>query len=141
MNYEHLLVPVDPGDPDEEAIQTALALAAQHHAQTTLLYVIEAIDHSEDDDEIGRFYAELESRFRQKLSAIVLQYQQAGLPVRSEVVIGHRPREIIQYSATQSVDLIVMRSERVDLSRPDQRVTSVSHQVSLFCQCPVMLVK
>ena len=56
-------------------------------------------------------------------------------------MVGHGPREIVQYSATRAVDLIVMRSERVDLNRPYERVNTVSHQVSLFCQCPVMLVK
>jgi len=144
MQYRHLLVPLDFNDPGSTTLQTALDLAALHHAQTTLMYVIEAIDDSDDDDaenDIESFYAQLEADVREKVRAIAARFEQAGLSVRAEIVVGHGPREIVQYSATESVDLIVMRSERVDLTQPDRRVTSVSHQVSLFCQCPVMLVK
>lgn len=144
MHYRHLLVPLNFHDPGGTTLQTALDLASQHQAQTTLMYVIEAIDDSEDDDRengIQAFYAELEADIREKVGGIAARFEQEGLPVRAEIVVGHGPREIVQYSASESVDLIVMRSERVDLSQPDQRVTSVSHQVSLFCQCPVMLVK
>lgn len=143
MQYRHLLVPVDLMDPDQMTIETAMQLATQHKAQTTLMYVIEAIDADEDEDDNGlqSFYAELEAGIREHLATLSERFVAAGLSVQSEIVVGHGPREIVQYSASESVDLIVMRSHRVDLNRPFEKLTSVSHQVSLFCQCPVMLVK
>ena len=143
MRYQHLLVPVDFTAANTAALDAALDLAAQHRARTTLLHVIEAIDQAGDDDETGlhRFYAELEAGVREKLAELARRFEQAGLPVQMEIVVGRRVRDIVQYSATKSVDLIVMKSDRVDLNRPQEGWASVSHQVSIFCQCPVMLVK
>lgn len=144
MNYRHVLVPVYRSDPDQYAIEAAIEIAAHHRARTTLLYVIEAIsdcDEDEEGSEFDTFYAELEVGIRQKLSELAQRFRQAGLMVDVEIVVGHSPQEIIRYSATGAIDLIVMRSCRIDLSRPYENLMSVSHQVSLFCQCPVMLVK
>lgn len=144
MQYQHLLVPVGLNAPDCATIDTAFDLARQYGARTTLLYVIEAIHADDDeDDETGldAFFSELETNVRRKLASFVHRFEEAGLSVRVEVIVGHGPREIVQYSATTSVDLVVMQSERLDLNRPFENVSIASHQVSLFCQCPVMLVK
>lgn len=145
MQYRHLLVPVDLNDAAGPAIEAAFDLASRHHARTTLMYVIEAIDQradeEDDDDGSDEFFAELEVGVRRRMASLLARFEQAGLAVRAEVVIGHSPREIIQFSATEAVDLVVMRSERVDLNRPFEKINSVSHQVSLLCQCPVMLIK
>ena len=139
MPYQHLLVPIDWSDPDQRAPQAALELAAQHQAMTTLIYVIEAID--DDDEDLETFYAEAERRVRDRLQSVMQPFEQAGLSVRPEIVVGQKARTIVHYTAAQSVDLIVMSSERVDLQRPETALNSISHQVSLFCQCPVMLIK
>lgn len=143
MQYQHLLVPVDLAVPVSSAIETALNMATQHRAKTTLLYVIEAIDSAPDepDDEIDRFYAGIEASIQERLAEIARRFEAAGLPVDREVIVGHHVREIVQYSATRSVDLIVMDSQRVDPNHPGRAVASVSHQVSVFSQCPVMLIK
>jgi nucleotide-binding universal stress UspA family protein len=143
MRYGHVLVPVDLSDPDQHAIAAAIEIAALHKAKTTLMYVIEAIDVGDEDEgnEFDAFYAELEAGIRQQLLEFAEQFRQAGLEVDVEILIGHRPREIIRYSATGTIDLIVMQSHRIDLNRPYENLTSASHQVGLFCQCPVMLLK
>lgn len=140
MRYEHLLVPIDWSDRDQRALEAALEMAAQHQARTTLIYVIESIDAG-DEEELKSFYAEVEDSVRERLQTLVRRFQQAGLMARPEIVVGHKARTIVQYTATESVDLIVMQSERVDLQHPEQGLSSLSHQVSLFCQCPVMLIK
>ncbi|MFT5327009.1 MAG: nucleotide-binding universal stress UspA family protein [Planctomycetaceae bacterium] len=142
MQYQHLLVPVDIQESASSAIEAALEMAAQHRARTTLLYVIEAIDlANEPDDEISHFYSELEDSIRLKLAEVARRFEAAGLSVDQEIVIGHQVRDIVHYSATQSIDLIVMNSQRVDPNQPGRGVGSISHQVSVFCQCPVMLIK
>lgn len=142
MQYQHLLVPVDFREPVGSAIDAALEMAAQHRARTTLLYVIEAIDlANEPDDEISHFYSELEESIHSKLAEVARRFEAAGLSVEREVVIGHQVRDIVHFSATQSVDLIVMNSPRVDPNQPGREVGSISYQVSVFCQCPVMLIK
>ena len=129
MEYQHLLMPVDLNDPDLAAVDVAFELALQHRARTTLLH------------EIDSFYAELEASVRIRLEGIIHRFEQSALEAWPEIVVGHRACDIVQYSATQFVDLIIMRSRRVNLNHPHGALTSVSHQVSMFCQCPVMLVK
>jgi universal stress protein A len=144
MRYRHVLVPVDFTESVTSAIEAALEMAAQHQARTTLLHVIEEIDdgsNSDPDDDITRFYAEVESSVRDRLSELARRFQQAGLDVDQEIVVGRRVRTIVQFSATESVDLIVMRSRRADPRQPQQAIASVSHQVSVLSQCPVMLIK
>jgi nucleotide-binding universal stress UspA family protein len=140
MPYEHLLVPVDWSDPDQRALEAAIELALQHQARTTLMYVIEAID-ADDEDDMQSFYTEVEDRIRDRLQSLIQRFQQVGLAVSSEIVVGHKARTIVQYTATESVDLVVMPSRRVDLQHPEKGLYSLSHQVSLLCQCPVMLIK
>jgi nucleotide-binding universal stress UspA family protein len=142
MKYEHLLVPVEQ-TTSERAIDAALDLAVRHGADITLIYVIEAIAESAQDtsEEFADFYAELEQRVRQRLAELARPFQQAGVSVRPEVIVGQKAHAVVQYSVTRSIDLIVMESERCDLTCPESALDSFSHQVSMFCQCPVMLLK
>ena len=144
MKYQHLLVPVVTNDPDQRALDAAFELAQQHGASTTLIYVIEAIDEAPDapvDDDLKVFYAEVEQSVRGRLNEMSQRFEHAGLNVRCEIIVGHTAQTIVRYSAVESVDLIVMRSERIDLNRPETAMASPSHQVSVFCQCPVILLK
>jgi len=140
MPYEHLLVPIDWSDPDLRALDAAIEMATQHQARTTLMYVIEAIDSDEEDD-LESFYAEVEDNVRERLQSLIRKFQQVGLMAQPEIVVGHKARTIVQYTVTESVDLVVMPSQRVDLQHPEKGLNSLSHQVSLLCQCPVMLIK
>ena len=145
MKCQHVLVPVDLHDPDLRAIETAMEIASRHNARITLMHVIEAIDDGDEDEdeasEFAAFYAELEIDIRRQLMELAKRFQQIGLTVNMEIQVGHGPREIVRYSAAGAVDLIVMRSQTIDLDRPVESLKSASHQVSLFCQCPVLLVK
>lgn len=143
MHYQHLLVPIEFHEAAASAIEAALQLAAQHQARTTLLYVIEEIDSGgeDPDDELRRLYAGIEESIRSRLRDVVLRFQNAGLTVEQEILVGRPVRDIVRYSATRAIDLIVMSSERIDPNHPGSGIGSFSHQVSVFCQCPVMLIK
>ena len=142
MNYRHLLVPVHAGSA-VRAIDAARDLAMQHGAAITLMYVIEAIADSavESEGEFDSLYAAAEAHVRDRLQQLSRPLAEAGISVRPEIVVGERARTIVQYSAGHSVDLIVMESDRCDLTHPEQALDHFSHQVSIFCQCPVMLLK
>jgi hypothetical protein len=49
--------------------------------------------------------------------------------------------EIVRFVAEQSVDLVVLTSPPVNTEKPAQSLTSASFQVSVFCSCPVLMVK
>ena len=106
------------------------------------MYVIEAIDADDDDeDDLQSFYDRMTDNIQERLQALIRRFQQAGLNAQPEIIVGHKARTIVQYTVTESVDLIIMPSVRVDLRHPDVGLNSVSHHVSMLCQCPVMLIK
>lgn len=141
--FRHLLVPVDFSDVGAAAVDTAVELAMLHRAELTLLHVIETIgdEPDESDSEIDDFYRQLESDARTKLAEIVARVEPQGVSIKHEILFGRRVREIVQYSMNRSVDMIVLSSHKLDLDRPQEGMASLSHQVSILAQCPVLLVK
>lgn len=142
MQYQHVLVPIDLTKPDQHSLDIAIHFARADQAQVTLLHVIESIDETaETDEETSSFYADLEAGIRRNLNALSRLPEELLDQVRSEIIIGHRARDIVRYSTLNSVDLIVMRSDRVQPDQPTVAMRKISHHVSMFSQCPVLLVK
>lgn len=143
--FQHILVPVGLSRKNVGAIEMALEMATRYHARTTLFHVVERIeaeaDQDADDQELLAFYEDLERRAARELQDVALRFSRAGLSVESQVWIGKRVAEIVRFAAEQSVDLVVMTSPPVDADRPAQSLTSASHQVSVFCSCPVLMIK
>ncbi len=140
MQYQHLLVPVDLTQPDQIAIQVAADLARVHAARMTLLHIIECIDETAKADD-QTFYQQLESSIRENQRALTGLPRDIREAVHTEIVVGRRARDIVRYPTLHSVDLIVMRSDRVTPDEPRAAVAKISHHVSMFSQCPVLLVK
>ncbi len=142
MSWDHLLVPVDWNDTGHRAVDAALELARQNQARTTLMYVIEAIDDGGDgENDLESFYAKVEADVRDRLAPVLQRFRDVGLTAEPEIIVGQKARAIVQYTATASVDLVVMASERVDLEQPVAGLGRPDRQVSLLCQCPVMLIR
>ena len=139
-SFEHFLVPVDFSDATADALERILDMVKQAESRLTLLHVIETID-DEPDDELDDFYKDLERQAESRLAAMAKRFSDTGVSVSHEIVFGNRAREIVRYSSERHVDLVVMRSRRMDLQQPTDHFGSVSHQVSIFCQCPVLLLK
>jgi nucleotide-binding universal stress UspA family protein len=137
--FQHVLIPVDLSDADAATFELVRDVTAGG-ARVTLLHVIEAID-AEPDDELQQFYDTLEAKARQKLEAASKRVTTLGLPVDLAIVFGQRVAQIVRFSMERDVDLVVMRSTRVDLSQPAAGWQSLSHQVTILSQVPVLLVK
>ncbi len=139
--FQHLLVPVDFTDKNWLALDLTFELAVQNKASVTLLHVIEPIA-VEDDPEVMAFMASLERRATDDLASMAQRFLDAGVAVEWKSRQGHRAAEIVRYSSERGIDLIVMNSHRID---PDNMspgsIGTLSHHVSVFCQCPVLLVK
>lgn len=143
--FEHILVPVDLSSRNVSAIEMALEMATRYGARTTLFHVVERIeadaDQDADDEELRSFYEDLEQRAARELQDVAVRFSRVGLTVESQVWIGKRVAEIVRFAAEQSVDLVVMTSPPVDAERPAHSLKSASHQVSVFCPCPVLMIK
>jgi nucleotide-binding universal stress UspA family protein len=138
--FEHVLIPVDLSDADAATFELLREMTGTAGARVTLLHVIEAID-AEPDEELQQFYDSLETKAREKLTAVSQQIAATGMPVDLAIVFGQRVAQIVRFSMERKVDLVVMRSRRVDLSNPGEGWQSVSHQVTILSQVPVLLVK
>lgn len=143
--FQHILVPVDLSSKNVAALDVALEMATRHGARATLFHVVERIDPEDDEDaedqELQTFYEDLERRAARELQDMALRFTRAGVPVASHVWIGKRVAEIVRFVAEQSVDLVVLTSPPVSAERPTASLSSASFQVSVFCSCPVLMVK
>jgi nucleotide-binding universal stress UspA family protein len=144
-SFQHILVPVDLSSKNVAALDLALEMATRHGARATLFHVIERIDPEDDEDsedlELQRFYEDLERRAARELQDLALRFSRAGVVVESQVWIGKRVAEIVRFVAEQSVDLVVLTSPPVNAERPAASLSSASFQVSVFCSCPVLMMK
>jgi nucleotide-binding universal stress UspA family protein len=66
---------------------------------------------------------------------------EGGAHVESAVVYGRRAEEIVKFAAANDVDLIVLASHRVNSLMVSRDWGTISYQVGILAQCPVLLVK
>jgi nucleotide-binding universal stress UspA family protein len=138
--FQKILVPVDLTDVHQPALDIATRLAKESDGEVTLLHVIEVIAEVWAVEERD-FYNRLEQRARDHLARLGHSFEAHGIPRREEVVFGHRAPEIVRYAGEIGVDLIVLKSHRIDLEHPAAGWGTVSYKVGILAQCPVLLVK
>jgi len=137
--FGHILIPVDFSEKNEVSIRVAIELAKQNNAHVTLLHVVEAIENV--DDELEEFLVSLEVRAEKELEPLTARFEEADITARSEVLRGKRAQEVVQFCDDRQVDLVVISSHQMDPQQPAAGFGTLSHQISIFCPCPVMLVK
>lgn len=137
--FRHILVPLDLGRGNEEAVRIAGALARQHGARLTLLHIVARLEHI-PQAELREFYARLERTAREKLGR---HARRAGKDVDVEIVVrlGDPAPDIVRHAHTKRADLIVLRSHRVETARGPKGLGTTSYRVAIMARCPVMLVK
>jgi len=138
--FSKILVPVDLSDRSRSAIQMALDLADPEDGVVELLHVIETIEGI-DEKELEAFYADLESKARARLEGWVDELGSKGARIQTSITFGHRGREIVREADETRCDLVVLSSHRIDREHPAGGVGTISHQVALVCNRPVMLVR
>jgi nucleotide-binding universal stress UspA family protein len=138
--FQHILIPLDFTEKNLEPLNIAFDLAVVNRARVTLLHVVEQIS-GEADEELAAFYTRLRVRAEAELESRSQRFDQVGIVVDCKIRIGRRLHEIVTDSIDRAADLIVMSSHKPDLDRPLQTWATLSYQVSVLCQCPVLLVK
>ena len=138
--FRHILTPTDLSGRSSEAVDMARELAQATRARITLFHVIETVSGA-DFDEFGSFYKEIEDRASAHLSALASRFQGSGLDVATTVVYGKPAEEIVRFAIEKEVDLIVLSSHRIDLSRPGYGWSTLSYKIGVLARCPVLLVK
>lgn len=138
--FRHILIPLDFTPKNQAALAIALELANQNDASVTFVHVIEMIEKVEDP-ELTAFYTRLASRAEAELAARAQEFQRAGISVDRKILYGKRLAEIVREAHDRKADLIVVSSHKVDPASPAQSLGTLSYQISILCDCPVLLVK
>ncbi len=137
---QKILVPVDFTKKNKAALDYAKHLAHQNKSDLTLIHVIETIEYA-DDEEVADFYEKLKKRSKTQLQMLVDLLSADNINAEGKTVLGHRARGIVSYAMRHNMDLIVLSSHRIDPTEPAKSLSTLSYQVSVLCQCPVLLVK
>lgn len=138
--FHHILIPTDLSGRTTQAVNMARDLGQPAGARITLFHVIETISGA-DYDEFESFYRDLEGRASGHLTALASRFEGSGLEVARTVVYGKPAEEIVRFAVDKQVDLIVLASHRVDLSRPGHGWGTLSYKIGVLAPCPVLLVK
>jgi nucleotide-binding universal stress UspA family protein len=104
-----------------------------------LLHVIEPIEY--EDDEIRVFYQTLETKAWEKMKAMVESVDKDEVPIKQQILFGRRAACIVEYTATEQVDLVVLSSHKIGFDQPPKSWATLSYQMSILCPCPVLLLK
>lgn len=137
--FDHILIPVDFTEKNAKSLDVAIQMADLYHSRLTLLHVIETLEY--EDAELKSFYESLESTARTKLKPMAEQCMKAGIEAKQDVVFGRRTVSIVDYASDQKADLIILSSHRIVPDPPLKNLMTLSYQVSIMCQCPVLLIK
>lgn len=141
--FERIVVPADLTEKNREAVEMASRVAAPD-GKVCLLHVIETIPGVSVDEE-KEFYGKLEQKASAFLEKLGSELSAKKISWTAEVVYGSRARAILDEANKLEADLIVIRSHRVD-TEPSSRQSqhgfgTLSYQIGIFAECPVLLVK
>ena len=143
--FGHILVPTDCTEETQKALDIAVKMQSleknrEPNQRITLLHVIETIA-DDDAEEFQRFYSTLSKRAEKKMAALITPYETHQANIESKVLLGSRVAEILRFALDQSVDLVLLKSHRIDQENPTEGWGTISHKVGILAPCPVMLVK
>lgn len=138
--FDHILVPTDFSEDSKKAFDIALNIARLEGGKITLLHVIEIIAHT-TFEEFESFYAKLEKHANKSMDEWMARNKKGDILVEKKILYGSRVREIVRFSGENQVSLIILNSHKVDVENPGRGWGTISYQVGLLSDCPVMLVK
>lgn len=137
--FETVLVPVDLTPKNRRAVELARDLATRVGSEVLLLHVIETLDLP--FEELEDFYERLQDKAMLEMDPLVEILAAADVPVSSHIVFGRRAERVLVFARENSVDLMVLDSHRVRPGQPGKGTGTLSYQMAILAECPVLLVK
>lgn len=143
MEINKILLATDFSPVSKSAVEHALYLARIVGAKVYLLHAIEPIPHidKEVDDEVKKFYSEIETDAVEKLDKVKGMFVEQGIDVESSVVIGKRWLTINNFAEQNNVDLIIIGSHKIQSESGQVFIGTTSHKVAMSSPCPVLIVR
>jgi nucleotide-binding universal stress UspA family protein len=138
--YRKILLPLDLADDHQRVIATACELARPAKAEILLLHVVQTIPGLPMDTEHD-FYGELESSSQKFLDKVSKMITDQEIKTSLRILKGNRGEQVLDYAAENQVDLIMMRSPRINPESARSGVGSLSWKMGLLAPCDVLLVR
>ena len=137
--FETILVPTDLHEKTLRALDVSVRMALREQGRILLLHVIETIE--DDEEAFDAFYDRLRTRAEEKLKGMAARYADRQVRIDRHIVLGKRVREIVEFAGRQAVDVIVLRSHKIDPANPAEGWATISYRVAILAPCPVLMVK
>jgi nucleotide-binding universal stress UspA family protein len=138
--YRKILLPLDLADDQQRVIATACEFARPAKAEILLLHVVQTIPGLPMDTE-RQFYSQLESSSQKFLNKVRKMITDQGIETSLRILQGNRGEQVLDYAAENQVDLIMMRSPRINPESARSGVGSLSWKIGLLAPCDVLLVR
>ena len=140
LGFRHILVPTDLTERTDKALQLARRLSSLDRTRITMVHIIETIEGLSFED-LRPFYRRMERKARTAMKLLAKRAPEGAVNATHAVACGRRAEEIVRFASANDVDLIVLASHRVNPSRVNRDWGTISYQVGILAQCPVLLVK
>jgi nucleotide-binding universal stress UspA family protein len=140
MTFKNILVPTDLTENSKKALDIAINMIPEDTGEITLIHVIEMIEGFEDKELIN-FYKKLKTSARKKMDEIILRYKNQGISINTEIIIGKRVPEIIRIVQERKIDLIILKSHKIEEVSSGEGWATISYKIAILAPCPVMMVK
>jgi len=137
--FDTVLVPVDLTPKNRRAVEVARDLAARVGSEVVLLHVIETLDLP--FEELEDFYERLQDRAMAQMEPLIEILATSDVPVSSHIVFGKRAERVLTFARDHEVDLMVLDSHRVRPGEAGKGTGTLSYQMAILAECPVLLVK
>lgn len=138
MKYIQILLPIDLTDKNGDAVQQAIEMVDRENGLVTLLHVVETLDLPYE--EMQDFYEQLAESASRRMEEII-SLDMVGIRARHEVVFGKRTRSILSFAAENDSDVVILSSRPFDPDDDASAVMTISHQISIFAPCSVLLLR
>jgi nucleotide-binding universal stress UspA family protein len=138
--YKKILLPLDMADDHQRVIATACEFARAAKAEVLLLHVVQTIPGLPMETERD-FYGQLESASQEFLTKVKKTFSEQDIQAGLRILKGNRGEQVLDFAAENQVDLIILRSPRVNPAMPHSGMGSLSWKLGLLAPCDVLLVR
>jgi nucleotide-binding universal stress UspA family protein len=140
--FQHILVPIDFGKASDHALTIAMQLGQVLQARLTLLHVVQTPLMTGPDMGIGiaQYFDDVQLQARQSLAQYAQRVQASGLSCEAITELASPFQHIVDYAATQQVDLIVMGTHG-HTGLQHMLLGSVAERVVRLASCPVLVTR
>jgi nucleotide-binding universal stress UspA family protein len=138
--FNNILVPTDVSKKHNISLEIAVDMAGKYKSTVYLLHVIEIIPDVAFK-EFAAFYDTLEKKTQSRMQSLISDFERKSLRIVPHIKYGNRVQEVLKCVNKNKIDLIIMNSPRGKAKSPDQIPKTISNEIALLTNIPVMLVK